>query len=663
MTKAQRSAASRAPVPNTPRRRLLVSTAATTMACSVVGWPLAQTRGRRVAFVVGNARYSSEAPLRNPHNDARLIAELLRRELRFDEVVERRDLARRDLYDLIAEIGRKARGADAVVVYFSGHGMRGPGGNYLIPVDARITAEEHVKSEAVPAADVVDALQAGNPRVALLVLDACRDNPYSRRTKTLAKGLARMNVSGGNLLVAYATADGTVAEDGSGDHSPYAIALERHLRDTSRPMLAQFDSIRRTTRDATQNRQNPTREGDLETDVFLLGAPIQVAAVPVPVPAPAPMPAPSPAPAPAPTPLDLLVVRIGHVAPTSGVIAHLGLDNERGALIAVEELNQNPMVVGGRAVRFELVTADDAADPRQGLQAARRMVDEGVVAVVGHLNSGTSIPASKVYSEAGIAQISPSATNPRFTRQGYRTTFRMVIDDSSLGQLLGHHAVTERRARRIALVDDRTAYGQGIADEFEKGVKSAGGMVVGREFTNDKATDFSAILMSLSPKQPDLIFFGGMDTGVGPFIRQMQAMGLTATVMGGDGICSGELPKLAGGAINSVPVICAEAGGVPTPRRARMDSFLAQFKRRFGMDVQVYAPYTYDAIHIIAAAIRRSGQVSRAAVLGAMPQTNHDGVTGLIRFDSKGDVVAGAATLYTYRSGRREPTNVLLGRS
>ncbi|NCW00316.1 MAG: branched-chain amino acid ABC transporter substrate-binding protein, partial [Betaproteobacteria bacterium] len=205
------------------------------------------------------------------------------------------------------------------------------------------------------------------------------------------------------------------------------------------------------------------------------------------------------------------VVRLGHVAPTSGSIAHLGKDNENGARLAIEELNAKGVTIGGKKIKFELLAEDDAADPKQGTAAAQKLVDSKVVGVIGHLNSGTSIPASKIYSDAGIPQISPSATNPRYTRQGYKTTFRVVADDVHLGGTLGKYAVNQLKGKSIAVVDDRTAYGQGVADEFDKAVKAAGGKVVGREFTNDKASDFMPILTTLKGKKPDVVFFGGMD--------------------------------------------------------------------------------------------------------------------------------------------------------
>ena len=175
--------------------------------------------------------------------------------------------------------------------------------------------------------------------------------------------------------------------------------------------------------------------------------------------------------------------------------------------------------------------------------------------MIGHLNSGTSIPASKIYSDAGIPQISPSATNPKFTRQGFKTTFRVVADDVHLGGTLGRYAVKELKGKSIAVIDDRTAYGQGVAEEFTKAVKASGGAIAATQFTTDKATDFTAILTAIKASKPDVIFFGGMDAVAGPMLRQMKQLGITAKFMGGDGICSGELPKLAAGAMADGQVV------------------------------------------------------------------------------------------------------------
>lgn len=344
-----------------------------------------------------------------------------------------------------------------------------------------------------------------------------------------------------------------------------------------------------------------------------------------------------------------LVVKIGHVGPTSGAIAHLGKDNENGGRMAIDELNARGVTIGGKKVKFELLAEDDAADPKQGTAAAQKLVDSKVNGVVGHLNSGTTIPASKIYSDAGIPQVSPSATNPKYTRNGYKTAFRMVADDTQLGGTLGRYAVEKLGAKRVAVIDDRTAYGQGVAEEFEKGAKSKGAETVSRQFTTDKSTDFTAILTAVKASKPDVVFFGGMDAVAGPMLRQMKQLGINAKFMGGDGICSPELPKLAAGTIGDGQVICAEAGGVEGEQKAGMDKFRADFKAKFGADVQIYAPYVYDAVMVMADAMVKAGSADPKVYLPVLAKTDgYKGVTGTISFDEKGDIKNGALTLYTY---------------
>ena len=371
-------------------------------------------------------------------------------------------------------------------------------------------------------------------------------------------------------------------------------------------------------------------------------------------------PAPAPAPAAAPAAPANLVVKIGHVGPTSGAIAHLGKDNENGAKMAIEELNAAGVMIGGKPAKFELLAEDDAGDPKQGTAAAQKLVDAKVNGVIGHLNSGTTIPASALYSEAGLPQISPSATNPKYTRQGFKTTFRMVADDVHLGSTLGKYAVETLKAKNVAVIDDRTAYGQGVADEFEKAVAAAGGKIVGREFTNDKATDFNAILTTLKAKKPDVVFFGGMDAVAGPMLKQMKQLGIKAKFMGGDGICSSELPKLAGDGMGDEQVFCAEAGGVEGDQIPVMEKFRADFKAKFGTEVQVYAPYVYDAVKVMAAAMVTANSADPKVYLPALAATNgYKGVTGTVSFDEKGDIKNGALTLMTYKGGARTTLAVI----
>lgn len=357
--------------------------------------------------------------------------------------------------------------------------------------------------------------------------------------------------------------------------------------------------------------------------------------------------------------LGQTVVRIGHVAPMTGGIAHLGKDNENGAKLAVADLNKAGLTIGGQKVKFELLSEDDAADPKQGTSAAQKLVDAKVAGVIGHLNSGTTIPASTIYNKAGIPQISPSATNPRYTLQGYKTAFRVVANDGQLGGTLGRYAVNELKGKSIAIIDDRTAYGQGVADEFAKGVQAAGGKVVTRQYTTDKATDFSAILTTIRGRKPDVVFFGGMDAVGGPMLRQMKQLGIDAKFMGGDGICTSELPKLAGDAVGNSKVFCAEAGGVVGKFEKKMTDFRTRFKAETGEEVKLYAPYVYDATMVMVEAMKKANSTDPKAYLPELAKIKYEGVTGPIAFDKNGDILNGTLTLYTFNGPKRELVKVI----
>jgi branched-chain amino acid transport system substrate-binding protein len=355
------------------------------------------------------------------------------------------------------------------------------------------------------------------------------------------------------------------------------------------------------------------------------------------------------------------IVKIGHVGPVSGPSSHLGKDNENGARMAIEDLNAKNPQINGKPVKFVLQAEDDASDPKQGTTVAQKLVDSHVNGVVGHLNSGTSIPASKIYSDAGIPQVSPATTQTKYTQQGFKTTFRIVANDAKLGGTLGAYAVNKLGAKKIAVIDDRTAYGQGVKDEFVKGATKAkpGVQIVAKEFTNDKATDFNAILTSIKAKNPDLVFFGGMDSVGGPLLRQMKALGINAKYMGGDGLCTDALPRLSGDNAPESVVTCAEAGGVGPELQKNMDDFRARYKKKYNQEVQLYAPYVYDSVMVMAQAMMDAKSADPAKYLPYLANIKYQGVTGLISFDSKGDIKDGSLTLFTYKNGVKTKTEVI----
>jgi branched-chain amino acid transport system substrate-binding protein len=353
-----------------------------------------------------------------------------------------------------------------------------------------------------------------------------------------------------------------------------------------------------------------------------------------------------------------LIVRLGHVAPLTGPQAHLGKDNENGARLAIDDLNAEGFKIGDKPTRFELLGEDDQADPRQGTTVAQKLADSRVNAVIGHLNSGTTIPASRIYHDAGIVQVSPSATNPQYTRQGYAGAFRVFADDVQQGGALGAFAMKNLNARRIAIIDDRTAYGQGLADEFEKAAKAAGAEIVTREYTTDKATDFASILTKVKSTSADLLFYGGMDTQAGPMARQLKTLNLGIPMLFGDGGCTVEFHKLAGegaeGHYCSLP-------GVPLEKMAGGTAFRDRYKAKFNTDIQLYAPYAYDAVRVVAEAMKKAGSTDRMKFLPELEQINYPGLTAQIAFDEKGDIKNGAVTLYQAKAGAWSPLETMGG--
>jgi branched-chain amino acid transport system substrate-binding protein len=346
------------------------------------------------------------------------------------------------------------------------------------------------------------------------------------------------------------------------------------------------------------------------------------------------------------------VIKIGHVAPLTGGIAHLGKDNENGAKLAADEINAaGGIKVGDKTYTIQVLGEDDKADPKEGTLAAQKLVDAGVVAVVGHLNSGTTIPASKIYADASLAQVSPSATNPKYTEQGFKTAFRVVANDNQQGAVLANYAANEMKAKTVAVIDDRTAYGQGLADVFEKVAKEKGLKVVAREFTNDKATDFNAILTKIRAAKPDVVMYGGMDATAGPMAKQMKQLGIKSQFLAGDGVCSPEFIKLAGDAAD---ILTCSMAGEAVEKLAKGEEFKQKYKAKFGTEVQVYSPYSYDAVYVLAEAIKRAGKVDRAAIAAAVPATNYAGLTGQIAFDEKGDIKNGAISMFKVKEGKLE---------
>jgi branched-chain amino acid transport system substrate-binding protein len=354
---------------------------------------------------------------------------------------------------------------------------------------------------------------------------------------------------------------------------------------------------------------------------------------------------------------DVQVVKIGHVAPVSGPQAAYGKDNENGARMAIEDLNAQNITIGGKKIKFELLAEDDAADPKQGAAAAQKLCDAKVAGVAGHLNSGTTIPASKIYNDCGIPMITPSATNPNLTKPGYKNVFRLLANDNALGAGLAFYAADGLKLKSVAVIDDRTAYGQGVAEVFKNTAKQKGMTVVEEQYTTDKAVDFMAILTAIKAKNPDAIFFGGMDPQAGPMLRQMEQLGLTRQkYFGGDGICTMDLIKQSGGAKTLENVICAE-GGASLDKMPAGKTWKAKYDAKFPGQFQVYSPYVYDAIMVLVDSMKRANSVDPKVYTAQIGKTNYKGVTTTVQFEPNGELKNPAMTLYTYKDGKKIALN------
>ena len=350
------------------------------------------------------------------------------------------------------------------------------------------------------------------------------------------------------------------------------------------------------------------------------------------------------------------VVKIGHAAPLTGAIAHLGKDNENGVRLAIAEANAKGLSIGGEKATFEMISEDDEAKENKGPIIAQKFVDAKVAGVVGHLNSGVTIPASAVYNQAGIPMISGSATNPKLTEQGFKFAFRTVGRDDQQGPAIASYLMSEHKPRSVAVIDDATAYGEGLANEVEKTLKAAGIKVLPREKGTQETRDWKAILTKLKGKGPDAIFYGGMDSGAGPLMKQGRELGLKAVFSFGDGACTDKMKELAGAA--SEGLVCSQAG---IPVQASSKAFLDAYKAKFNSDPVIYAPFTYDATNLIITAMQAANSADPAKYLPELARIKYDGASGHIEFDEKGDRKDAEMTIFTMKNGTITPVAIIKG--
>ena len=343
------------------------------------------------------------------------------------------------------------------------------------------------------------------------------------------------------------------------------------------------------------------------------------------------------------------VVKIAFSAPLTGPQAHYGEEYKNGVTLALEDVNAENLTIGGKPVTFELVAEDDQADPKTATQVAQKFVDMKVNGIVGHFNSGTTIPASRIYEDNDLPNIS-MATSPKLTEQGFKTVFRSLANDTQQGSVVGKYAVEKLKAKNIAVIDDRTAYGQGLADEFEKAVKGAGGNIVKREFTTDKSSDFAAILTNIKATKPDLIFFGGTDVQSAPMVKQMKRLGLNVPLVSGEMTKTPTFITVAG---KDADGTIASLAGVPLTQMPKGQDYETRYKERFKADVATYSPYGYDATRAMVEAMKQADSTDPKKYLPKLAAIDYAGVTSPHwSYDTKGDLKEGGITVYKVVGGK-----------
>jgi branched-chain amino acid transport system substrate-binding protein len=334
-------------------------------------------------------------------------------------------------------------------------------------------------------------------------------------------------------------------------------------------------------------------------------------------------------------------VIIGVAGPITGPNAAFGAQLQKGAEMAVADIN----AAGGiNGEQIKLVVGDDASDPKQGISVANKFVADGVKFVVGHFNSGVSIPASEVYAESGILEISPASTNPTFTERGLWNTFRTCGRDDQQGTIAGAFLAEKFKDAKIAVIHDKTPYGQGLADETKKAMNAAGVNEVMYEGVNVGDKDFSALIGKMKQAGVSIIYWGGLHTEAGLIIRQAADQGLKATLVSGDGIVSNELASIAGDAVVGT---LNTFGPDPSLNPANKD-LVEKFKAA-GFNPEAYTLYSYAAMQSIAGAAKAANSLDPQEVAKALKSGTFPTALGDIAFDEKGDPKLPGYVIYEWK--------------
>ncbi len=673
---------------------------------------VAAAGAKRVALVIGNTNYSAVASLPNAVNDARAIGNSLRA-LGFDDVELAIDQTANHLRAAVQQFSRRAAAAEVAVVFYAGHGAEFGGNNYLIPTDAQLKTDVDVDFEAIPLDLVLRAVEPAKS-FRLVILDACRDNPFQKQmvmsrgsTRSLGRGLARVDPVG-DTLVAFAAKAGSIAADGTGANSPFTTALLQHLPTPGVDIRLVLGRVRDTVVELTNRQQEPHVYGSIGgREVYLrpaTGMAPQPSSAATATPAPfdpraielsywesvrnsnspvvlksylerypngefaalarahladleqqrlAALPplaqsqsAPPAVPAPAPQPPVVAspggILRIGVAGPMTGPNAAFGAQLKNGADQAIEDINAAGGILGQKiAVNY----GDDGSDPRQGISIANRFAAEGVKFVIGHFNSGVTMPTSEIYQQKGIVQITPSSSNPRITERGLWNIFRTCGRDDHQAIVAGDYILRNFRGRRIAIVHDKTTYGQGLADETRSRMRAGGMNEALYEGVNLGEKDFSALVSRIKASRADLVYWGGLHTEAAMIVRQMRQHGVSAPLMGGDGITSDEFATIGGAGVEGTLMTYGSDPRLRPEARAVVPKFRA---KRF--EPESYTLYSYAAVEILKQAADAARSVDPKAIAAHMRSgQKFKTVIGEISYDKKGDVTRLDYVVYVWK--------------
>jgi branched-chain amino acid transport system substrate-binding protein len=337
-------------------------------------------------------------------------------------------------------------------------------------------------------------------------------------------------------------------------------------------------------------------------------------------------------------------ILVGVGGPITGPNAAFGAQLQKGAEQAAADIN----AAGGiNGEQIKIVIGDDVSDPKQGISVANKFVADGVKFVVGHFNSGVSIPASEVYAENGILQISPASTNPTYTERGLWNTFRTCGRDDQQGTVAGGYLAANFKDAKIAVIHDKTPYGQGLADETKKALNAAGVTEAMYEGINVGDKDFSALIAKMKGEGVSVVYYGGLHTEAGLIMRQLADQGLKATFMSGDGIVSNELASIAGDAVNGTLMTFS-----PDPRKNPAAKDIVEKFRAAGFEPEAYTLYAYAALQVIAEGAKAAGDTDPQKVAEAIKAKGpFQTAIGELGFDSKGDITRPDYVMYTWKKG------------